>query len=283
MHSTNLKGKASMPEQQYFSSQVDVCRAVDARRVAAMLDVDVGGLVEESPLPIGWHSFMLGGETKRSSLRDDGFPGLGIAMPDLGLPKLVLGGREVEFLGDLRIGDRVMRESALTSVSMRETDGKSAIVKFRHTLRPLGSAQPAVIETQTYVMLSYRRREAPAATVSAPVEADIMKIVVPDATLMFQYSALGFNSHKIHLDRDYARDIEGYADLVVNGGLTTLLLTELLRNELGLAPRRIRTRHAVPLFCGRPITLAAKRVSGNWRLSAHDEMGTTAVDLEVSV
>jgi hydroxyacyl-ACP dehydratase HTD2-like protein with hotdog domain len=82
-----------------------------------------------------------------------------------------------------------------------------------------------------------------------------MKRIVPDETLLFQYSALGFNSHKIHLDRTFARETEAFPDLVVNGGLATLLLTEFLRLELKGAFTSLTAKHVAPLFCGRPISL----------------------------
>ena len=80
----------------------------------------------------------------------------------------------------------------------------------------------------------------------------------------------------------YARDVEGLPDLVVNGGLTTLLLTEFMRLDLGLTPASITTRHTAALFCGRPMTLAVTRDGGSWRLKALDDRGTVAVAMEAS-
>jgi 3-methylfumaryl-CoA hydratase len=115
------------------------------------------------------------------------------------------------------------------------------------------------------------------------VVADHCKVVVPDATLLFHYSALGFNSHRIHLDRDYARTVEGFPDLVVNGGLTTLLLTEFARRELGLTPRRLSVKYTAPLFAGRTMTLAASRTDDRWQLRAFDDTGTPAAVAEMEV
>src|SRR6476661_3057295 len=98
-----------------------------------------------------------------------------------------------------------------------------------------------------------------------------MKRIVPDETLLFHYSSLGFNSHRIHLDRDFARQAEGFPDLVVNGGLATLLLTELLRNEPGGVLTSLAAKHVAPLFCGRPIFLGADRQGDKWLLRAFDD------------
>ena len=106
---------------------------------------------------------------------------------------------------------------------------------------------------------------------------------MPDETLLFQYSALGFNSHRIHIDRDHARNVEGFPDLVVNGGLATLLLTEFLRVDLGVTPTTIAVRHVAPLYCNRSVTLAAEPTDAGWRLRAFDDLNRLAVDMEVTV
>lgn len=123
----------------------------------------------------------------------------------------------------------------------------------------------------------------PEAAPAAAVRAAHLKTVVPDETLLFQYSALGFNSHRIHLARDHARDVEGFPDLVVNGGLSTLLLTEFLRRDLGVTPAAIAVRHVAPLFCNRAVTLTADRVGNRWLLKAFDDQHRLAVDMEVDV
>jgi 3-methylfumaryl-CoA hydratase len=70
---------------------------------------------------------------------------------------------------------------------------------------------------------------------------------------------------------------------VVNGGLAALLLLEFLRSELALEPVGVKTKHTAPLYCGRPITLAADREGSQWRARAFDDLGTLAVDMEVAI
>ncbi len=204
-------------------------------------------------------------------------------MPDLKLPRLVLGGRAIEYSGDIEIGSTVERTSALESVEKKNgNSGPVAVVRFRHELRCLKKPTSAIIESQTYLLLS-----GPANVerddIKRVVDDRNRKTLVPDETLLFQYSALGFNSHKIHIDRNYAREVEGFPDLVVNGGLTGLLLTEFLRTELGQIPIRIKTKHVAPLFCRRPMTLAANRDGSAWRLRAFNELGSVAVEMEATV
>jgi 3-methylfumaryl-CoA hydratase len=158
-------------------------------------------------------------------------------------------------------------------------------VTLAHELRNASQPEPAVVETQTYLLLPPRPAgsTAPEAAPAAPVRAAHLKTVVPDETLLFQYSALGFNSHRIHIDRGHACKVEGFPDLVVNGGLATLLLTEFLRRDLRVMPAAITVRHVAPLYCSRAITLAADQVGTRWLLKAFDDQHRLAVDMEVDV
>lgn len=259
---------------------LELCSLAMVRRVAAMLDIDPDTFAEGDALPPGWHFFMLAGDTRRSSLRSDGFPGLGVPIPDLGLPRLLLGGRTVSYRGDIVIGSAVERASFVKNSTEKTTQsGPMAIVTIQHELRPVLAPSPAIIETQTYILLGEKTGPTKAEKVPAvPIQADYQKQFVPDETLLFQYSALGFNSHKIHLDRDYARTVEGLPDLVVNGGLSTLLLTEFMQTELGVVPTELTVKHIAPLFCNRPLTLTANQSEAGWQLSIFDDTNQVAVE-----
>jgi 3-methylfumaryl-CoA hydratase len=261
----------------------EICALPLARRIAAMLDIDPDTLSQGEALPCGWHFPLLAGETRRAALRADGFPGFGVPMPDLDLPRLLLLGRTVEFLNDIPLGASVERMSRLDKLQHKETSaGPAAIVTLRHALHVAPDA-PAIVEIQSYMLLGPARQVRSDAVSRPTQDFGLSKVVTPDETMLFQYSALGFNSHKIHLDRAYARDVEGLPDLVVNGGLITLLLTEFLRIELRLRPHRITTRHKAPLFCGRPVTLAANRVGSTVRLMALDDAGGVATEMEADL
>jgi 3-methylfumaryl-CoA hydratase len=259
------------------------CAALVVRRIAAMLDLDPAPFVDGTPLPPGWHFALLAGETRRSNLRADGFPGFGVPMPDFGLPRLLLASRTVEYREPLVIGEPVERLSRVQSVTHKQAaSGPMAVVTIGHEL--CGAAgTPAILETQTYILLSGPNAGAKTDKPPVALSRNHQKTVMPDETLLFQYSALGFNSHKIHIDRGWARDVEGLPDLVVNGGLASLLLMEFLRNDLAIVPVGVKTKHTAPLYCGRPITLSADREGNLWRARAFDDIGTLAVDMEVAV
>ena len=263
----------------------DVCSLSMVKRVAAMLDLDANAYADGALLPRGWHFFMLAGETRKSALRQDGFPGLGVPLPDLGLPRLLLGGRTVAYHDDIEIGSVIERTSFVKNISEKTSDlGRMAIVSLQHELRTLSAPNPAIVETQTYVLLSEKSASRkPEKAQPILLDTTCQKQFIPDQTLLFQYSALGFNAHKIHLDRDYACNVEGFPDLVVNGGLATLLLTEMIRTDLGLALSSIKVKHTAPLFCDRPLTLIADPLGADWQLKILDDNQVLAVEMEAKI
>ena len=259
----------------------ETCSLAAVRRIAAMMNQDPDKWSEGDLLPRGWQFILLGADTKRSELREDGFPGLGVSLPDLGLPRLMLGGRTVRYNGDIRIGAVLRRESRIQKLISKETaNGPMAFVTVAHALHAAEGPGPILVETQNYILLGSRPASRKAPTPAAGMPSGTTKLIVPDDTLLFQYSALGFNSHKIHLDRNFARETEGFPDLVVNGGLATLLLTEFLRLELKGAFTSLTAKHVAPLFCGRPISLWGERQNDAWLLRAFDDNGVLAVDIE---
>ncbi|TRX43112.1 hypothetical protein [Flavobacterium restrictum] len=264
---------------------IELCSPSMVRRVAAMLDLPTASFFEGNLLPKGWHFFMLAGETPKSQLRQDGFPGLGVSIPDLGLPRLLLGGRTVTYNGDIIIGYKIEKTSFIKSIIEKTTpSGPMAIVTLQHELRTITESSPAIIETQTYILLGKNKASNDTTkTLSQPIESKYQQQIIPDETLLFQYSALGFNSHKIHLDRNYAQNIEGLPDLVVNGGLTTLLVTEFMRTHLKLEILDLKVKHLAPLYCNRPMTLTAQKTETGWNLAVYDDNNDLAVAAETNV
>jgi 3-methylfumaryl-CoA hydratase len=259
----------------------ELCSLATVRRIAAMLNQDPDKWSEGDLLPRGWQFILLGADTKRSELREDGFPGLGVPLPDLGLPRLMLGGRTVHYDGDIHIGAVLRRDSQIQKLTRKETaNGPKAFVTVTHALHAAKGQGPVLVETQNYILLSARPASRKTTNFAAAMPPGATTRILPDETLLFQYSALGFNSHKIHLDRNFAREMEGFPDLVVNGGLATLVLTEFLRLELKGAFTSLAAKHLAPLFCGRPISLWGKRQDDAWLLRAFDDNGVLAVDIE---
>jgi 3-methylfumaryl-CoA hydratase len=234
-------------------------------------------------VPTGWHFPLFGADTLRRNLRADGFPGLGIAMPDMGLSRLVAGGRSVEFIRPLEIEAAYDRTSAITSVKHKDTAaGPLAIVSIEHEICCADDGGTALREQQTFLLLSAPHVDRGGEELSLDRTAIMSKTFTPDDTLLFQFSALSFNSHKIHLDRAYARDVEGFPDLVVNGGITTLLMTEMARADLGLNVSAIKVTNKMSLFVNRPITIQAQEMAGGMRLFALNDRHQIAAEMEVT-
>jgi 3-methylfumaryl-CoA hydratase len=268
---------------------IESCSASTTRRIAAMLNLDHESIHDGGVLPRGWHFPLLAGDTARAALRQDGFPGLGVTMPELDLPRLVLSRRSIEFYGDIDVGGEVRRKSWIHAITHKGSpDAPFAIVEVDHELTSCESTSNndlLVRERQTYALLPALNGDRPAAerqpstpTANPRPDADLTTSVTPDDTMLFQYSALCFNSHRIHIDRDYARNVEHYPDLVVNGGLTALLCLTFIRAHIDEPIISINLRHVAPLFCDQPLTIevdAADQSSRTFRVV--NSVGTEAV------
>lgn len=263
----------------------EVCSLSSVKKVASMLGLALNNFNKGDLLPRGWHFFLLSGNVARSEIRSDGFPGFGVPIPDLGLPRLVLGGRKVEFLGDIRIGETLERASFLASISEKESPaGRMAFVKIQHELRNQQS-ELLLNEIQTFILLEASQGK-PVLPVGKPIsqEAQFKKSLTPDELQLFQYSALGFNSHKIHLDRSYTQEVEGYPNLLVNGGLASLYVSEFLRTQCGVQLAGFQAKHSAPLFCDDELTLLVNPVDAqNWEVKICNDHHAVAVSIEVRI
>lgn len=209
-------------------------------------------------------------------LRPGGF------LPDTGLPRRMWASGEVEFRHPIRAGMTVTRHSVVSGIT--EKNGKSGRMVFVTVLHRLTAAERLLIsERQTIV---YRAAATPAppremsavgesgvagiagaegaspraaalSVLRAEQEADFIRTVLPDEIMLFRYSALTWNSHRIHYDRPYATQVESYPGLVVHGPLTASLLADLVARQIG--PDRLRSfsfRGLAPAFCGRELRLS---------------------------
>lgn len=183
-------------------------------------------------------------------------------LPNVDLPRRMWAGSRIEFLGDIPIGAHLTRTSTLTAATPRRgQSGDMLFVTVRHEIHS-AAPEPVIVEEQDIV---YREAAAVGAAQvrrgADPGEDDpVVRSLTPDPVLLFRYSALTFNSHRIHYDRDYARDVEGYPGLVVQGPLlATLLMDHLLRQRPSGSVRRYSFRALSPLFDGEAIMLGLRQ------------------------
>ena len=263
----------------------DEVSAVLIRRMAATLDQEVD-LAPGSAIPPHWITILFDDAQPQSSLGADGHPSKGEFLPPVPLPRRMLGGRRLFFHEPARIGDALERRSEIVSITPKTgRTGQLVFVGVRHTIT--GPRGVVAVEEHD---IAYREAAAPGAKeakAEAPAEPEPAwdEAFTPDPVLLFRYSALAFNGHRIHYDADYTREVEGYPALVVNGGLTSLMLLEAAGRHAGgrkLASYAARTIR--PLFVGRDFRLRGTAIDseGKARLWAADPDGAALlrIDLE---
>ena len=259
----------------------DWCALSLVQRLAAMLDRDPLAFRTCDTLPRGWHVVMFNAATPQAELRPDGLAGLGITLPELGLPRVMAAGRRTTWHGDIAIGNAVRRDSRIANVVEKQgRSGRFAIVTIEHRI---SADELALVEEQDYVMRE-PNPDTPAAPPPAaqPRPAAAERFLVPDETLLLRYCAITYNAHRIHYDQAYATGVEGYPALVVNGGIPILALMELYRSQARREPTHAVLRNLAPLFCGRTMRLCATPSEQGWQLWAEDDGGRLAVEMTVT-
>jgi 3-methylfumaryl-CoA hydratase len=228
--------------------------------MAATLDLERAPQAGE-PLPPGWQWLFFNPVVRRSTLGTDGHPRRGGFLPPIDLPRRMWAGSRIRYLADLPVEAQAVRRSRILKIENKVGKrGSLWFVTVQHTISCDGT--PCISEEQDIV---YREATPPSA-VAAPVPqrhdgvARWSRRIEPDTTLLFRYSALTFNGHRIHYDRTYARDEEGYPDLVVHGPLTATLLQQFaLEHGLGRPLACFDFRGVTPLFVGRAFQLEGRQ------------------------
>jgi 3-methylfumaryl-CoA hydratase len=186
----------------------------------------------------------------------DGHPRVGGLIPDLGLPRRMWAGGRLEFHGALASGVAAQKVSVLERAERKAgRTGALGVVTLRHEIRQAG--QLVVTDWQDLIYREEASGGAAPATVPAPNDETQREDRAFTTTELFRYSALTFNGHRIHYDRDYARDVEGYPGLIVHGPLLAQYLMLMAERELGtLAAFSFRAQ--APVFDFEQVSLCAK-------------------------
>ncbi len=235
----------------------DVLASGPLDRLSATLDRDDPPFAEGDVAPplAHWLCFLPG--EPQSAIGPDGHPARGGFLPPIhDLPRRMWAGSRIAFPGALRVGMALERRSTIATVERKQGKaGPLVFVTVRHEIGEPGG--PALVIDEHDIV--YRGLGGAAVTPAAPVEpGQWRRSLVPDAVLLFRYSALTFNGHRIHYDRYYVTEIEGYPGLVMHGPLIATLLIDLLRRRMPEA--RIASfafRAMSPLFDGREMTVNA--------------------------
>lgn len=203
--------------------------------LAATLDQGDPPPAAGTELPPAWHWLFFLSHARASEIGPDGHPKRGGFLPPVPLPRRMWAGARLAWQADnpLRVGQQVERRSTIRSVTHKA--GRTGELMFVLVEHQYHNAQGLALTEEHDIV--YRAEPAPGAPAPAPQQPPLAgqaawsRRITPDPVLLFRYSALTFNGHRIHYDRKYVTEVEGYAGLVVHGPLIATLLLELLRRE----------------------------------------------------
>jgi 3-methylfumaryl-CoA hydratase len=259
----------------------DIAAAAPVARLSATLDRDDPAPEAGDPLPPAWHWLYFLEAVPMHEIGADGHAKRGEFLPPVPLPRRMWAGGRFQFRAPIRIGDEIERISEIVDVALKEgRTGPLAFCTVRHTISAGGV--PCVIEEHDIV---YRGApapgEAPAPAQPPPDGAEFGRAITPDPVLLFRFSALTFNGHRIHYDHRYVTNVEGYPGLIVHGPLLALLLLDLVRRDRpGAALSAFSFRAFLPVFDTAPFRIAGQAEGGALLLWAEDNGGALAMKAE---
>jgi 3-methylfumaryl-CoA hydratase len=252
----------------------DLVTAVPVAALSATLDRDDPEPVNGTAIPLLWHWLYFLPISPLGEAGPDGHPKRGGFLPPVPLPRRMFAGGRFEYHQPLKIGERISRTSRITDVSGKQgRSGTLVFVTVRHEIA--GAAGVAMTEEHDIVYRENPRADAPVPKPQAArTDEAFSREIAPDPVLLFRYSALTFNSHRIHYDRSYVTEVEGYPGLIVHGPLIATLLADLLRRNLPQAAiRRFEFRAVRPLFDIHRFTVCGRQEGNRVALWTRDHEG----------
>jgi len=265
----------------------DVVTPTPCAALAATLDRDPARPADGTPLPALWHWLYFLPLHRQSTLGPDGHAERGGFLPPVPLPRRMWAGSDIAFRAPLLVGDTLTRVSRIESITEKQgRSGALVFVRVKHAITRDGDHAPALTEHHDIVYRDAPRAgDAAPATRDAPATSTWTRRWVPDDVLLFRYSALTFNGHRIHYDRRYVTEVEGYPGLVVHGPLIATLLLDLLRHERPQARvTHFAFRARSPLFDLHPFDVGGESAEGGTvNLWARDHAGRLAMDAVATI
>ncbi len=255
----------------------DVITASQVGRLAVTLDVPHPAREKGDAVPPGWHGVFFPPLVPFDRLREDGQPTGGGVAPPVPLPRRRLVGVRGQYPDALRIGDDVTKVTEVSEIDITENEiGPVVKVTVRETVST--ERGTAVIDERDVLYFGPDGPGGADETPSIPATADWSRTYESDPVMIFRLSAVRFNSHRIHYDRPYTTETEGYPGLVVPVTLVSFLMMELCRAEASETPlRSFAYRSEKPVFDLGPYTINAKRDDDGARMWATDYDGDLAV------
>lgn len=252
------------------------------RALTATLDRDDPPIGPGQSLPVLWHWLYFLPMARQSAIGGDGHPKRGGFLPPVPLPRRMWAGSQLAFHAPIHAGQALQRTSTIADVRLKEgRTGPLVFVKVDHAIHADGQLAISERHDIVYRDLPATGEPAPAPT-TAPNNAQWERRIVPDEVLLFRYSALTFNGHRIHYDRQYVTQVEGYPGLIVHGPLLATLLMDLLRRQLPDAHvTAFQFRAVKPVFDTAPFFVCGRQEGSTvhlWvrSLDGHLNMDATA-------
>jgi 3-methylfumaryl-CoA hydratase len=254
-----------------------------AQALAATLDLDPTPWQNGAALPPLWHWVCFTPKAAQSALGPDGHPQKGNFLPPIDLPRRMFAGVALTIHSPLRLGLPTTRQADVTNLAFK-TGSQGPLAFVTVLVRFFQNDSLCLEETQTLV---YRGPGSPVAAPQAkplapPAAGTWVQTVTPDPVLLFRFSALTFNGHRIHYDRPYATAVEGYPGLVVHGPLVALMLAELARAQDPRPVKSLRYKATAPLFDLAPFDLLGTPSPQGVALTARRCDGVTAAEASVT-
>lgn len=264
-------------------SRTDEVTAFPVAALSATLNRAADLPTRGEPLPAVWHWLYFLPLYLNREAGPDGHPQKGGFLPPIMLPRRMWAGSQIDFASPLHVGDQIRRESTIVSVNEKSgRSGRLIFVKVGHKIYRNQHAHAVVDE---YHDIVYREAPSPEDKVVAPTAAPKEGLWQRDWTanelMLFRYSALTFNGHRIHYDRPYVTGVEGYPGLIVHGPLIATLLLDGLRHQFPSAQvRRFEFRAIRPTFDIHPFSVCGAPTTDDktFRLWARDHEGWLTMD-----
>lgn len=264
-------------------SQEDDITLFQARALAAALDNQtLPNKGDELPAFWEWMYFLP--TPAASATGADGHPAKGGFLPPVPLPRRMWAAGSVERFKPLIIGEPATRTSTIESVELKEgSTGTLVFVNVKHDISQNDELCISQIQNIVYREAPTERAALPPGK-PAPDNADASKQIQADPVLLYRFSALTYNGHRIHYDRDYAVNEELYPALVVHGPLLVTLLLELQRHELSdVSIKKFKFRAMRPTFDVNPFTVSLKRDGDALSLWSADHDGFTCMSINAEL
>ena len=213
------------------------------------------------PIAPGWHLCFLHSYARRAQLGLDGAAAEGGVLPRIPMPRRMYAGSTFTFEGDIRVGDKLRRELEFTDIQLRQGSTGALIVttQTRRIFTPRGLAMTEAANTVFREEVKTGEKSGVPVREAAPKDAPWRRTIKPDPVMLFRYSAITFNPHRIHYERTYCLETEGYPGLVVHGPFAQQCIFDLLRDSM--PGRRIKTlavRARAPLFDTAPFDVIGR-------------------------